>query len=74
MLSIHPKKLLIPVLTCSSRRETSVGYRTDGQSIVMATGGGTAVEKGKTVASMVAAILQDTRGTQQWSYEMSQGR
>lgn len=74
MLSIHPKKLLIPVLTWSSRREASVGYGTDGESIVMAMGGSTAMEKGEMVASMVGAILQETRGTQHWSYEMSQGR
>lgn len=40
----------------------------------MAMGGDTAVEKGEMVASTVGAILQETRGTQHWSYEMSQGR
>lgn len=37
-------------------------------------GGGTVVEEEEMVASMVGAILQDTRGTQNWSYKMSQDR
>lgn len=37
-------------------------------------GGGTVVKEGEMVASMVGAILQDTRGTQNWSYKMSQDR